>query len=137
MKFSEYNNDFDLKDVILEANNIHKHKIYSSTDFRPCDIINNTNEDIQKKVLENLEKYLKINSNNYDDIKEGDKILLNQFVHHSGKKLVVGKFKPKDKIFKLPGTILSNYGGGLLKISIDVDNYEFNKGEEYLIDSKL
>ena len=114
MKFSEYNNDFDLKDVILEANNIHNHKIYSSTGFRPCDIINNTNEDIQ-----NIEKSLKFN---YDDIKEGDKILLNQFVHHSGKKLVVGKLKPKDKIFKLPGTILSNYGGGLLAISIDVDN---------------
>ena len=137
MKFSEQNNDFDLKNVILEAINIHNNKIHSSTGFRPCDIINNTNEDIQKKVLENIEKSLKINNNNYDDIKEGDKLLINQYVHHIGKKLVVGKFKQKDKIFKLPGTILSNYGGGLLKISIDVDNYEFNKGEEYLIESKL
>ena len=74
MKFSEYNNNFDLKDV-----NIYYHKIHSSTGFSPCDIVNNTNEDIQKKVLENLEKYLKINSNNYDDIKEGDKVLINQF----------------------------------------------------------
>ena len=76
MKFSEYNNDFDLKDVILKAINIHNHKVHSSTCFRPCDIINNINEDIQKKVLENIEKSLKFN---YDDIKEGDKVLINQF----------------------------------------------------------
>ncbi len=81
MKFSEYNNDFDLKDVILEANNIHNHKIYSSSGFRPCDIINNTNEDIQ-----NIEKSLKFNSNNYNDIKERDKLLINQFVNHYEKK---------------------------------------------------
>ena len=80
---------------------------------------------------------LKININNYDDIKEGDKVLINQFVYQSGKKLVVGKFKPKTNIFKLPCTILSNYGGDLLAISIDVDNYEFNKNEENLIESKL
>ena len=80
---------------------------------------------------------LKININNYDDIKEGDKVLINQFVYQSGKKLVVGKFKQKTIIFKLPCTILSNYGGGLLAISIFLDNYEFNKNEEYLIESKL
>ena len=137
MIYSEYNNNFDLKDVILEAINIHKHKIHSSTGYRTCDIINNTKEDIQKRLLENIENSLKINSNNYNDIKEGDKVLINQFLHHSWKKLVVGKFKPKDKIFKLSCTILNNYGGGLLVISIDVDNYEFNKGEEYLVNSKL
>ena len=43
-------------------------------------IINYTNEDIKKEVLENIEKSLKYNKNNYDDIKEGDKILINQFV---------------------------------------------------------
>ena len=85
MKYSEYNNDFDLKDVILEVINIHNHKIHSSTGLKPCNIINNINEDIQKKVLENIEKSLKINSNNYDDIKEGDKVLINQFVYHSEK----------------------------------------------------
>ena len=85
MKYSEYNNDFDLKDVILEAISIHNHKIHISTGFRPCYFIKNTNEDIQKKVLENIEKSLKINSNNYDDIKEGDKVLINQYVYHSGK----------------------------------------------------
>ena len=47
--------------------------------------------------MENIEKSLKINNNNYDDIKEGDKVLINQYVHHSGKKLVVGKFKPKTR----------------------------------------
>ena len=59
MKFSEYNNDFDLKDVILEANNMHNHKIHSSTGFSPCDTINNINEDIPKKVLGNIEKIFK------------------------------------------------------------------------------
>ena len=86
MKFSEYNNDFDLKDVIFKAINIHNHKIHSSTGFRPCDIINNTNEDIQKKVLESIKKSLKLNNNNYDDIKEDDKEIINQLAQHSGKK---------------------------------------------------
>ena len=137
LKFSDFNNNFDLKDVILEAINIHNHNIHTSTGFKPCDIINNTNEKKKKKVLDNINKSLKKFSNINDNIKEGDKVLINQFVHHSGKKLVISKFKPKSKLFKLPGTILSNYGGGLLAISIDVDNYEFNIGEEYLIESKL
>ena len=58
MKFCEYNIDFDLKDVLLEAINIHNHNIHSSTGVRHLDI-NNINEDIQKKVLENIEKIFK------------------------------------------------------------------------------
>ena len=100
-------------------------------------IINYTNEDIKKEVLENIEKSLKYNKNNYDDIKEGDKILINQFVHHSGKKLVFGIFKKKNTIFKIPGTILLYYGSCFLYISIDIDTFQFNKGDEYIIESKL
>ena len=68
MKYSDYNSDFDLKNVILEAINAHNHNINGSTGFRSCDIINNTNDEIKKKVLENIEKSLNYNRNNYDDI---------------------------------------------------------------------
>ena len=32
---------------------------------------------------------------------------------------------------------MENYGGGLLAISIDASNYEFDKGEDFIIDYKL
>ena len=43
--------------------------------------------------------------------------------------MVLSKFNKKDRIFIIPATILDNYGGGLLAVSIDVSTYEFDKNE--------
>ena len=51
--------------------------------------------------------------------------------------IIKSKFNKKNRIFKIPGTILENYGGGLLAIKIDKPNYELNKDEELIIDYKL
>ena len=51
--------------------------------------------------------------------------------------IIKSKFNNKNRIFKIPGTILENYGGGLLAIKIDKPNYELNKDEELIIDYKL
>ena len=137
LKFGEFDKNFDLKNELLEAVNCHNHNIHSTTGFRPSDLINNTNEEIKKKVLDNIKKRFNIDHKEYDNIAEGCHILINQNVHKKGKKLMVSKFKNKEKIFKIPATVLSNYGGGLLAISIDISNYELEKGEECIIDSKL
>ena len=51
--------------------------------------------------------------------------------------IIKSKFNNKNRIFKIPGTILENYGGGLLAIKIDKPNYELNKDEELIINYKL
>ena len=51
--------------------------------------------------------------------------------------IIKSKFNKKNRIFKIPGTILENYGDGLLAIKIDKPNYELNKDEELIIDYKL
>ena len=75
--------------------------------------------------MENIQKSLKIDNKIYDDIKSGNHILINKYVHKNGKKLVRAKFNIKNRIFKIPATILENYGGGILGINIDISTYEF------------
>ena len=39
-------------------------------------LINNNDEEIQKKVLDNIKKSLNINKKEYDNIKEGNHVLI-------------------------------------------------------------
>jgi hypothetical protein len=73
---------------LLEAVNCHNHNhnIHSTIGFRPCDLINNTNEEIQKKVLDNIKKRFNIDHKEYDNIAEYSHILINQNVHKKEKK---------------------------------------------------
>ena len=51
--------------------------------------------------------------------------------------IIKSKFNIKNRIFKIPGDVLENYGGGLLAIKIDKPNYELDKDEQLIIDYKL
>ena len=137
IKYSEHDINFILKNVLLDAINCHNHNIHTSTGFRPCDLINNTDDNIRNLVLNNINKSLKNKNNDEEDIKIGNHILINQKVHLKGKKLVLAKFKAKDKLFKIPATIIAHYGGGLLAVKIDLSNYELEKGQECIIDYNL
>ena len=37
--------------------------------------------------------------------------------------------KVKSRVNKIPATVVNNYGGGLLVLSIDISDYEFEKNE--------
>ena len=138
LKYAQYNKkDFNLKDILLEEVNTHNHNIHTTTGFKPIDLINNTDKELEIKVMENIEKSLKIDNKIYDDIKSGNHILINKLVHKNGKKLVRAKFNKKNRIFKIPATILENYGGGILAINIDISTYEFEKNEQYIIEYNL
>ena len=64
LKYSENSNDFNLKDSLLEAVNIHNHNTHTTTYYKPIDIINNNDdEEIKKIVLENIKKSLKLDNN--------------------------------------------------------------------------
>ena len=107
IEYAKCAKDFNLKNVLLDAVNTHNHNVHSTTGFKPIDIINNTDEIIKNKVLENIEKAMKI-KNKYDDIEIGRYILNNKKVHEKGKKLILSKFNEKNKIFKLAAIVLEN-----------------------------
>ena len=48
LKYSEFSNDFNLKDTLLEAVNIHNHNTHTTTGYKPIALINNNDDDIQK-----------------------------------------------------------------------------------------
>ena len=127
LEFSDDNPNFNLKSVLIDAVNIHNHTIHTTTGFRLIDIINNSDENIMKQVLDNIEKFSKKSKEKYDNIIAGDHLLINANVHKSGKRLVLKKYKNKFRINKIPATVISNYNNGLFAVSIDFGNYELNK----------
>jgi transposase len=60
IKYAEFEKDFDLKTTILDGFNAHNHNVHPTTGYKPCFIINNTEEEIEKKVLENIKKSIKL-----------------------------------------------------------------------------
>lgn len=70
----------------MDAVNVHNHNVHTSTGYKPCDIINNTDEDIEKRVLENIKNSIKLSNEDYDNILSGNHILINKNIHKSGKK---------------------------------------------------
>ena len=45
--------------------------------------------------------------------------------------------KVKSRINKIPATVVNNYGGGLLVVSIDISDYEFEQNEVLFINYNL
>ena len=86
LKYAEDSKDFDLYNILLEAINTHNNNIHTTTGFKQIDIINNTDDEINNKVLLNIEHSLKYNNNYYDNIITGNHILINKRVNKSGKK---------------------------------------------------
>lgn len=46
--------NFNLKNDILDEFSIHNNKIHTVTNYKPNELINNTNEEVFEKVLENI-----------------------------------------------------------------------------------
>ena len=43
----------------------------------------------------------------------------------------------KSRVNKIPTTVVNNYGGGLLVVSIDISDYEFEKDEVLFVNYNL
>ena len=71
---------------MLEVIYIHNNNIHTSTNHRPIDLINNTNEDIFEEVMNNIKKKLDYKNKNYVELNEGDHIMIKKIV----------KFQEKD-----------------------------------------
>ena len=57
--YSKNPEHFNLKNTVLDAVENHNNTIHTITNYRPKDIINNTNEEVYHTVLEN-KKFPKI-----------------------------------------------------------------------------
>ena len=51
LKYAEYEDDFDLKNTLIDAINTHNHNIHTTIGFKPIDIINNSDEEMMKKYM--------------------------------------------------------------------------------------
>ena len=135
--YSNSTEPFDLKNSLLEAVNIHNHNIHSSTGYRPVDIINNTDEEIYLQVMNNIKNKLNYENKVHDDINIGAHLLIKPQVHKIGNRILAKKLKVKSRINKIPATVVNNYGGGLLVVSIDISDYEFEKNEQLFVNYNL
>lgn len=136
INYSNSTTTFDFKDSLLEAVNIHNHNIHTSTGYRPIDIINNTDEEIYLQVMENIKNKLNYSNREHDDINIGTHLLIKPQVHKIDKR-IIAKMKVKSRINKIPATVINNYGGGLLVVSIDISDYEFEQNEVLFINYNL
>ena len=101
--YSENHLNFDLKNAILEAVDIHNNKIHTVTKYKPIELIHNTNEEISKIVIEN-KKFTNLKENdNYNVLDIRSHILIKKNCIKSGKQLLTRKLNIRDN--KILGTI--------------------------------
>lgn len=132
---SENEKELDLTNILLDANKIHNYNVHTITRYRPVDLINNTDNDISKKVIDNINKKYKTNHLNLKTFEKGIRLRLKPGCYRIGRNI---KFrKAKSKYISIPATIEKDYDCGLLFINIDVNIYEFKLNEKYFIDSAL
>lgn len=53
---SEKNKEIYLIDILLDANYIYNYNVHTVTKFHPVDLINNTDDNIYKEVIANINK---------------------------------------------------------------------------------
>ena len=129
-------------DIVIKKYNNHVH---STTKFTPNQIFFSNDENLFKKVLENMKaSFKRINSDNIN-FKNNEKCLLKtkfkikKFFKESGAGvLVYDKIKNKNKYQKLNVTILEKSGTNYkIKIANNYSEFGFKKGDIYIVDYKL
>ena len=84
------------------------------TNYKPCELINNSKEEVFNIVLDNIKKFNNNKKENYVELKEGSHVLIKKDCVKSGKRLLNRKYKIRDK--NIIGTITNNYGYGVYSI---------------------
>ena len=56
MNYSEHPENFNLKNSLLDAVPIHNRNIHTITNYKPIELMHNTNKDIYDEVMENIQK---------------------------------------------------------------------------------
>ena len=109
--YSKYSDNFNIKNALLEIVDNHNNKIHTTTLFKPNELINNQDEKIYIQVMENINKKLNYNKDNYDDLKEGAHVMIKKNCKKSGKRLIYRKFNLRND--NIIATVLNNYSGGI------------------------
>ena len=94
-KFSLNQNDFDLREAILDANYYHNNEIHSTTGYRPFDLKDCNDQKIIEEIKERCKKIFetKINIINNQILEIGDKLLLREHFNIKDNKLTISKKK--------------------------------------------
>ena len=112
--YGEYPSNIDLNNAILNVIDIHNNNIHTVTNYKPCELINNSKEEVFNIVLDNIKKFNNNKKENYVELKEGSHVLIKKDCVKSGKRLLNRKYKIRDK--NIIGTITNNYGYGVYSI---------------------
>ena len=135
LMYSENEGDnFNLKNSLLEVIYIHNNNIHTSTNHRPIDLINNTNEDIFEEVMNNIKKKLDYKNKNYVELNEGDHIMIKKNCKISGKRLITQRINLRNE--NIIGTILNNFSGGIYAIRVDESFNNYEEGLELIVNDK-
>lgn len=133
---------FNIHDCINDCMYDYNHlKAHSTTGFIPFEIKDCKDEEVIKKVLENINKkysqFHKLDNNSFNKnyyylLIENGNVNKNSNIIYPPKKKKNIKFT-----YSVPVEIISNDEGGLIKIKVLINNDYYNKYEEYRVNYKL
>ena len=131
ISYSEHPDNFNLKNVLLDAVAIHNQNIHTSTNYKPIDLLHNSSEVIKDEVMKNIEKNFPKNLNSSENLKVGDKVLIKKNCLKKGKRLITQKYNLRDE--KIIATLSNLYTNTLFSIKIDETINTFEEGEELIV----
>ena len=101
--YSEYPDNFNFKNVLLDVVSVHNTNIHTGTNYKPIEIIQNTNQEIYDKVMENMDKSFHKFKDDLSDIKIGDHVFVKKNFVKNGKRLITRKLNKRNE--NIIGTI--------------------------------
>ena len=133
INYSKNPDNFDLNSSLLDAIDIHNNNIHTTTQYRPVDLLKNTDEQVYLNVLENIKK---INYGSKKDEEEeldaGTRIIIKKNCVKSNKRLITRKINIRSD--KIISTIIDSFGKGFYSIRVDENYGTFIEGEELFAD---
>ena len=131
--YSKNREHFNLKNALLDAVESHNNTIHTINNYRPKDIINNTNEEVYHTVLENIKNSQKFDIDKYNKIDKGIHILIKKNCTLKNNRLTTIKLNIRN--ITIAGIITDNQGHGLNSIKIDQNYGNFSKNDEIIAET--
>ena len=113
---------------------IHNNNIHTVTKYKPLDLINNSDTEIYKNVINNINNKYKIINDSENDLKIGDHVFIKKICIKSGKRIESKKLNIRDN--KVLASVTNVYSSGIYSIKLEENIGKFEEGKELIANAK-